>query len=443
MNSSFNINLNKEKRVEKEIGVPIGFKGEWNIEFINPDRGTSSFPFGHEMKKNMILQNFYDVFVNLLHENEPSLAALIANSSAHIGNGSGILNTNNSSLSSLVATSNLTTPDDSNCFVATEYDYINGSCSFIRFFDFQPSLTENREISEAGISNPYVYNAIFSRFILPRKVIWPIGAMLRLKYKLTCQIKCLVDPIPINLSTGGFVGDGFLKLCGLFSDIFGEIDDEGYLTRSGTLHLPIIKTYWTDQSYYIATSAFMIKGLLNFPISNELLGTFTLSSGSKIPFWWSNNYYSFDQTLGFGLCGSGGKYGFSSVLNYNQSQPNERSCRYFFSGLNPLISSKKWGGIIFSRSGVHTRNNWPDNLPFVTKSSPFKMHYKTSRPQNSDGIYYKAACFYWKFNNEQIRYTDQTVDVILTQFLDNSRQIELDDQNILYIPSGDSPIKIY
>lgn len=419
------LNFNKEKRINAEINVGVGFKGQWNVEIINPDRQTSYFPFGEEMKDNLLTQSFYDLFINLTSSNpSPRPSQLMANAIAVVGDGVTAADISDYKLVNQIRESNFTVPDGNLCGYTD--NLIAGSRTFYRQWDFVPNMESDQDINEAGFKNPwdtYLVSGVttyklFSRFVFPATVTIPKNAILRLKYSLTCMVPAVVTPIEVTISYGDFVGDGLLKLTGIWDAIFGMITSDGkdgYLGQFFGIPpdvcaiLPIISNYSPAWYLYYGSGAVQVTDFfadfpeINYPIDNI---NYENSYRSK----------SATQFIGYAICNNS----IDGSVEPLPASSGEKGCRYTFGPLNPEISNENWGGIFFMpRSGVNTIGGSLSRRVIVCTGSwngAGQLWNPTYTFANKPEYFGLTQClWFWKFNNKQIRYTDQSVQVEIKQ----------------------------
>jgi hypothetical protein len=203
--------------------------GKWNISIV--DKDGELFPFGCEMKDNLIL----DQGIDLLSAGKYYLQYSVFNwntiPSFLIGGavyGDGEIAPNNNDTSLTNQTTETSVINDNSCSISD--DNINGTRTFKKVYDF-PAIAQGNSnifVREVGVySNWKNSKTLFSKFILPRTIKLGYGQFIRLYYNFTIGSDMIINQSNINLSSGSFNGTGGLKLCGRFDDIFGSFDSNG------------------------------------------------------------------------------------------------------------------------------------------------------------------------------------------------------------------------
>jgi hypothetical protein len=203
--------------------------GKWNISIVS-DRGEY-FPFGKEMKNNLILDQGLNILAVGKYYGEHSVFNWNTIPSFLFGGavyGTGTTPPNNNDISLENEVSETSVIDENSCSISD--DLINGTRTFRKVYNF-PVIeygNDNAKISEVGIfSNWKSEKSLFSKFLLPRVINLDYGQFVRLFYDFTIGSDMIVNASSINLSSGTFDGNGLLKLCGRFDDIFGSFDSNG------------------------------------------------------------------------------------------------------------------------------------------------------------------------------------------------------------------------
>lgn len=264
--------------------------GKWNISIVS-SRGED-FPFGIEMKKNLILNQgldilaagkFYSPYLTYNWNTIPSF--LIGG--AYYGDSSTAPNVSDTSLTN--QTSETRKINDSSCKITD--DLVNGTRTFRKVYDFPvieefPTSTQPTSLRELGVYTDWNNGKLFAKFILPKTIKLSYGQFVRLYYDFTIGSDSIINPININKSSGTFDGTGQLKLCGRFDDIFGSFDSDGnpvivYGDSSRASFVPYYDKFCAEiqtcETEIFGTAYLMTPDILNFtsinmPIISEWAG---------------------------------------------------------------------------------------------------------------------------------------------------------------------------
>lgn len=250
--------------------------GRWNISIMNHN-GGEIFPFGKEMKKNLILDQGLDILAAGKYYGGYSIFNWNTIPSFLIGGavyGDGAVPPNPNDVSLTNETFETTTINDNSCSITD--DLINGTRTFRKVYDF-PTIEigeVNTKVSEIGVfSNWKNDKTLFSKFLLPRTIQLDYGQWIRLFYDFTIGSDMITSPVNINLSSGTFNGSGELKLCGRFDDIFGSFDNNGNPTivfgdSPRSSFIPFYESFCTEiancQTEIFGTAYLFTDGILGF-----------------------------------------------------------------------------------------------------------------------------------------------------------------------------------
>lgn len=216
----------------KEINLSpnISIGGRWNVAIVNKN-GEERFPFGAKMKKNMILNQGLDIlasnkyYTNYAGLNWNTISAFLLGD-AVLGNSSNPVDPADTSLGNQVQSTEII--NDDSCTITD--NYIEGSRTFRKVYDF-PIPAATISVREFGIRTRFGSvdgeNKMFSKFVLPSTFLVGPAEWVRLFYDFTIKCDAIVNPININRSSGTINGNGVLKLCGRFDDLFGTYDSNG------------------------------------------------------------------------------------------------------------------------------------------------------------------------------------------------------------------------
>jgi len=281
-----NILVSNYKEIFNNPQTKIG--GKWNISIVSKEHEI--FPFGKEMKNNLILDQGLDLLIAGKYYKQYSVFNWNTIPSFLIGGavyGDGNLAPQNSDTSLYNETSETRIVNDDSCS-ATD-DFVNGTRTFRKVYDF-PVIQNgdtNIEVKEIGIfsdwKNP---KTLFSKFLLPKTIKIAVGQWIRLFYDFTIGSDMIVNPLNINLSSGTFNANGELKLCGRFDDIFGNFDNNGnpvivYGDSPRSSFIPFYESFCAEhescQTEIFGTAYLFSPGILNFnsinsPIISEWIG---------------------------------------------------------------------------------------------------------------------------------------------------------------------------
>ena len=274
-----NILIKKYKEIYKEPKTSVG--GKWNISIVNKS-GDEFFPFGKEMKENLILNQGLDLLASAKYSGEYSIFNWNTIPSFLMGGavyGDGITAPSESDTSLTNEIIETTQINYNSCSITD--NIINGTRTFRKVYDF-PVIEVgelNTRVSEIGIFSNWKSNkTLFSKFLLPRTVQLDYGQWIRLFYDFTIGSSMITTATNINLSSGGFNGNGLLKLCGRFDDIFGSFDQNGnpvivYGDSPRSSFVPFYENFCTEilscQTRCFGTSYLLPPGILNFEAVNE------------------------------------------------------------------------------------------------------------------------------------------------------------------------------
>lgn len=218
--------------VELDINPKVTFQGEWRLQIVNSSTGKSIFPFGGEMRENTILNVGKHAIAGIdspafgkSQTDKTCLAELLAGN-AYVGTDA---TPSTASQTGIIGTSYQSLQTTPGYVFTTENTSDSMGRTFKVSWDFNP-VASPVSLNEACIesSSTYCQTAFkFSRFVFPATVTLDTGQFIRLEYALTVKIDAFVNPIRIEMSSGDFIGDGYLKLVGTYNDIFGAISGTG------------------------------------------------------------------------------------------------------------------------------------------------------------------------------------------------------------------------
>lgn len=282
-----NILIKKYKEFYNNSKTHIG--GRWNVSIINKN-GDEFFPFGKDMKRNLILNQGLDVLAAGKYYSQYSIFNWNTIPSFLIGGavyGDGLIQPSFNDTSLTNQTTETTTINDNSCSITDSF--INGTRTFRKVYDFPAVQVDsiNKSVSEVGIfTNWRNDKTLFSKFLLPRVIKLDYGQWIRLFYDFTIGSSAIVNPSNIYLSSGSFDGSGQLKLCGRFDDIFGRFDENGnpkivYGDSPRASFVPFYENFCTEvstcETKCFGTAYLFSPGIVGFnsvnsPIISEWIG---------------------------------------------------------------------------------------------------------------------------------------------------------------------------
>lgn len=352
--------------------------GKWNISVLNSN-GEEIFPFGKEMKKNLILDQCLDILAAGKYYNAYSIFNWNTIPSFLMGGavyGDGIIQPQNTDTSLTNETTSTSIINDNSCSISD--DLINGKRTFRKVYDFPVIVagSTNTEVSEIGLFTNWKNNkTLFSKFLLPKTISLDYGQWIRLFYDFTIGSDMIVSPANINLSSGSFNGSGQLKLCGRFDDIFGSFDSNGnpiivYGDSPRASFVPFYERFCTEIS----------------TCETKCFGTAYLFTPDIIGFN-SVNAQIISEWIGSRLEEKNNTITPSAYINGNFY----RDIEYMFDYANPIYN-ELIQGILFT----------------VLRGSDI-----SSRQNTIDG-------WLWKFNNNQIKQSSKKIVIGLRQSVERN-----------------------
>lgn len=300
-----------------------------------------------------------------------------------------------------------------------------------------------------------------------RNIIYPItlttGEFLKIRYDVYMQIPAIVNPIPVtgeNIVHGEFNGTGQLKLIGRDINMFGLIDGDGRVEPGIGVWWPIHKTHYSKYSMSqwrnlaepnAHLSALMVASGFSgyndsFPPMNSLRPLVSSWLDDEIPFcdqfepqigkcgtppqqttYWEEQYYS---SKGMSQSPPWPLYSHSTlrVNNYiahnrpTSVWPKSIDIQMIFPGPYPNQDTGINGFIITSASeqmvcGGRTISDAQGNTYSTIQYQKPKL-YENIDAYADCGIIVPYVAWYYKFDNPQIKYEDQVINLYLTFSLD-------------------------
>jgi|688.fasta_scaffold10587_6 hypothetical protein len=360
-----NVFLRKFK--EYNISPNIGIGGYWNIAIVNKN-GQEKFPFGHHMKKNMILDQGLDILAS--NKYYTSYGGLNWNATsafllgdAVLGGSSIPVSPSDVSLNNELQSTNII--NDDSCTIND--DYINGSRTFRKVYDFQTPQSPIA-VREFGIRTRFNavnnQNKMFSRFVLPENISIGTQEFVRLFYDFTIKCDAIVNPINVTRSSGTLNCNGVLKLCGRFDDIFGAYDANGN---------PIIRYGDSPQSTFMP---YCEEFCVQENCLHKCIGTAYLIADIFIPT----------------------SPGSSIIGEWVGSKPTEDE--------NTVIASSYINGNFYRDiTYIFERGNPFENKPFQG------FLFSTAKSDRENTV----AGWFWEFNNKQIKLIEKEIVIQIRQ----------------------------
>lgn len=291
------------------------------------------------------------------------------------------------------------------------------------------------------------------------------GEFLRLRYDTYMQVPAIINPIPVtgeNIVHGEFNGSGSIKLIGKTKAFFGQIDSDGKLVKPDEtigVWWPIHKNIWRDIPSYARKdttwanshlSAVMVasgvySNVYNVHFNNEFPA---INTGIPIPTVWLDDEraYCFSALLGTGKCGNPlveyrempyfstsalsnqtpWPYYYHNTLKvYNYTAlnrptavwPKSIDIQMIFLGPYPNTDTGFNGFIITqgheddycTKTVLDEQGRQFSNTVFTKPSV-----YENTGAYLNCGIERQYSAWYYKFDNPQMKYEDQIINLFLT-----------------------------
>jgi hypothetical protein len=264
----------------------ISLKGFWQVSVVSDGRET--FPFGNNYLPNMMLSNGLDILnagTGFLDQSDDlfiynTVSAFLYGNPV-LGTGVGALNSGDTSLFGYDHTATGVKSNRSNTIDIPE----SGIRIFDKTYDFnKPSFT--KVYTEAGMVTDFSNltgfnsNTLFSKFLFPDGgVTVSPSEWLRLRYRFYAKCGAITGSQVISASNDWMTGDGEMRLCGKFDDIFGSMnvsDGKPYIMFGDSPRGSFLpyqskffgkKADWTNNECF--ATAFIVKTGVSFPNINE------------------------------------------------------------------------------------------------------------------------------------------------------------------------------
>lgn len=291
------------------------------------------------------------------------------------------------------------------------------------------------------------------------------GEFLRLRYDTYMQVPAIINPIPVtgeNIVHGEFNGSGSIKLIGKTKAFFGEIDSDGKLVKQyETIGVwwPIHKNIWRDIPSYnrqytpwanshlsaVMVASGVYSNVYNVHFNNEFPA---INTGIPIPTVWLDDEraYCYSALLGTGKCGNPPveyremPYFSTSALSnqtpwpyyyhntlkvYNYTAlnrptavwPKSIDIQMIFlgpypnrdTGFNGFIITQGYENDYCTRTVSDEQGRQFSNTVFTKPSV-----YENTGAYLNCGIERQYSAWYYKFDNPQMKYEDQIINLFLT-----------------------------
>ena len=364
------LNLHIKNHLGVSINPSFEIGGSWNVAIVD-ENNKETFPFGSSYKKNLILDQALDILsanngygphLNLNWNTIPSFLK----GNAVLGTGIAPAQASDTNLTYQTLETNVI--NDESCSVEDFYSL--GKRVFKKVYDFPkpetlPMAPTSYTLSEIGLKNGW-NGELFTKFLLDSPILIPRGQWLRLFYNFSISCSAIVNPININLSSGTFNANGWLKLVGRFDDIFGSFDLDGNpVIRNGDSPRSSFMPFCDEFCAEIETC------------TNKCFGTAYLLTN------FFENENSINSTLFTNWLGNRLSVANGTINPSNYTQGNfYRDIEYVFDINNPT-ANETIGGFLFTT-------------------------VKTNRQNTVDG-------WLWKLNNPQIKRSDKKIVINLRQ----------------------------
>lgn len=389
--------------MQAQINCDTYISAKWRAEVCRSgENGIETYyPFGEEMRPNMILDSWLETMVicpilavgscTAINNYSQIYMANMVNGYMRIGTGNTPLDYSQTQLAGYSKQTNYIRPDSTGAYYYD--DYVSGSRTYSKTYEFAAETVDS-VYREAGFKSDYASfwtpqsfsvvpphklnsNVVFSRFLFPSDLNLYVGDILKIKYDVGMRIPMLTGSAPMTgtgLSYGDFNGTGQMKLFGRFDSLFGGINSNGVASGDGEFR----GIFWGPGDGYgftntvgINTSANLVHTGVDFPSINSTTDVarvllqstdYTPSAG---PHHWPTKYYNTVTTGNF----SWGDKFFDIKHKLLASYPNY---------------DLQVGGIVFAPAG-----------------------------NNGYGEYAPTTDFgwYWKFDSPQTKYQDQLWEV--------------------------------
>jgi hypothetical protein len=259
------------------LGIGIGISAKYKIAVCR-NGGVIRKPFGDDWIPNLITNSGLDNLINL-SSNTPFHALF---NTARAGSGTTAPANTDTQLTTQLAGQNTTT------LLGSGNGYSNdttvGAWTGTWVYEF-PAATSGITVNEIALAWTSTQgtgtNAITTHALTPSAVTLNTGDNLRLTYSVTLSIPSLVTPITVSLSAiNGFNISGQLKVCGLYSSMFGTVASNASSTTAGAPNQGI------GSGIYPGGSGSCQASLMTAPTSFPAVNTSpseTIISGSSSP----------------------------------------------------------------------------------------------------------------------------------------------------------------
>lgn len=195
--------------------------GEYLVSVVGTD-GTERFPLGKSFRPNLVLNSGLDMLFAVGQAGGGFGGVMVfcrvgtSNTAAAVGQTT-LFNQLKSSNSYVITAGANGSSSDTGA----------GTRTHKRTFQFTAEVS-NVNYNEVGFSNlGGSGDNLFSRVVFPATVTVNTGEILRVVYQLRLSVGQTITSQAVSISGGGFDGEGDIRVCGSFDQLFGTINSNG------------------------------------------------------------------------------------------------------------------------------------------------------------------------------------------------------------------------